>query len=114
AYLSTLGELRRARNDTRGVAQVRIRLAILDPSDYVARFAAARARIDVKDPEGALRDFKDLARELDEKDRNDEAIEALREAATLSPDDADIRAQLLQIYVKIGDFTRARECAVSS
>src|SRR5204863_2298884 len=114
AYLNTLGELRRARQDTRGVAQIRIRLAMLDPADYVARFAAARARIDVKDEAGALRDFKDMARELAAKNRNDEAIEALREAASLSPEDEEIRAQLLQVYVKTGDFVRARECATPS
>jgi len=114
SYLNTLGELRRARKDARGVAQIRIRLAMLDPADYVARFAAARARIDVKDADGALRDFKDLAKELTEKNRDAEAIEALREAVTISPDDAETRALLLQVYVKTGDFARAREAATSS
>ena len=33
------------RGDDRGVAQIRIRLASLDPADYAARFDAARARI---------------------------------------------------------------------
>jgi tetratricopeptide (TPR) repeat protein len=113
-YLNALGELRRARKDARGVAQVRIRLAMLDPADYVARFAAARARIDVKDSEGALRDFKELALELAEKKRETEAIEALREAAILSPDDPEVRRQLLQIYMTTGDFASARECATSS
>ena len=113
-YLNTLGELRRARQDTRGVAQIRIRLAMLDPADYVARFAAARARIDVKDAPGALRDFKDLAKELAEKNRDEEAIEALREAVTLSPDDQETRELLLRVYIKIGDIASARECATSA
>lgn len=114
AYLNTLLERRRSRNDQRGVAQVRIRLAMLDPADYAARFAAARARIDVGDGAGALRDFKDLAAELTEKGRQSEAVEALREAATLSPEDPDVREQLIQVYLAGGDFAKARELATTS
>ena len=114
AYLSTLLERRRSKGDQRGVAQMRIRLAMLDPADYAARFTAARARIDVNDAAGALRDFKELAVELARKGRQDEAIEALREAALLSPDDKDVREQLLQVHLASGDFARARECASTS
>ena len=114
AYLNTLLELRRNKGDQRGVAQMRIRLAMIDPADYAARFAAARARIDVNDAAGALRDFKELAAELTEKGRQTEAIEALREAALLSPDDQDVREQLLQVHLANGDFVRARECASTS
>lgn len=114
SYLTTLLEHRRSRGDKRGVAQIRIRLAMLDPADYAARFAAARARIDVNDAAGALRDFKNLAAELVENGRQDEAIEALRQAATLSPDDEEIRARLLQVYLATGDFAKARESATTS
>jgi tetratricopeptide (TPR) repeat protein len=111
AYLNTLLDRRRSRGDQRGVAQIRIRLAILDPADYAARFAAARARIDVDDAPGALRDYMELAAELAANGRHGEAIEALREAALLSPDDEEVRERLLQIYLASGDFARARECA---
>ncbi len=114
AYLNTLLERRRGRGDHRGVAQIRIRLAMLDPADYAARFAAARARIDVGDAADALRDFKELAAELTEKDRQGEAVEALREAATLSPDDPDVREQLIHVYLTSGDFGKARELATTS
>jgi tetratricopeptide (TPR) repeat protein len=113
-YLNTLLERRRSRGDQRGVAQMRIRLAMLDPADYAARFTAARARIDVNDAAGALRDFRELARELTENGRRDEAIEALREAAILSPDDEDIREQQLQIHLAGGDFGKARDYATTS
>lgn len=114
AYLNALLERRRSRADPRGVAQIRIRLAMLDPADYAARFAAARARIDVGDAAGALRDFKELAAELAEKERQSEAVEALREAATLSPDDPDVREQLIQVHLATGDFGKARELAATS
>ena len=114
AYLNTLLERRRGRNDQRGVAQIRIRLAMLDPADYAARFAAARARIDVGDSADALRDFKELAAELTEKGRQPEAVEALREAANLDADDPDVREQLIQVYLAGGDFAKARELATTS
>jgi tetratricopeptide (TPR) repeat protein len=114
AYLNTVGERRRGRGDQLGVAQIRIRLGALDPADYAARFAAARARLDMNDAPGALRDYKELAAEFAEKGRHAEAIEALREAAVLSPDDEDIRERLLQVYLATGDFVRARECASTS
>ena len=114
AYLNTVGERRRAHGDQLGVAQIRIRLGALDPADYAARFAAARARTDMNDTPGALRNYKELAADLAEKGRHTEAIEALREAAVLSPDDEDIRERLLQVYLATGDFARARECASTS
>jgi tetratricopeptide (TPR) repeat protein len=114
AYLNTVGERRRGRGDQLGLAQIRIRLGALDPADYAARFAAARARLDMNDAPGALRDYKELAAEFAEKGRHAEAIEALREAAVLSPDDEDIRERLLQVYLATGDFVRARECASTS
>jgi tetratricopeptide (TPR) repeat protein len=113
-YLNTLLERRRSRGDQRGVAHIRIRLAILDPADYAARSAAARARIDVNDATGALRDFKELASELAGNGRQGEAIEALREAAVLSPDDEEVRERLVQVYLASGDFAKARECASTS
>jgi tetratricopeptide (TPR) repeat protein len=114
SYLNTLLARRRSRGDQRGVAQIRIRLAMLDPADYAARFAAARARIEVGDAADALRDFKELARELIENARQEEALDALREAAVLSPDDQEIRAQLLQVYLSRGEFAKARESASTS
>jgi tetratricopeptide (TPR) repeat protein len=114
SHLNTLLERRRSRGDKRGVAQIRIRLAMLDPADYAARFAAARARIDIGDAAGALRDFRELGRELAENARPAEAVEALREAAALSPDDPEIRGQLTQVHLATGDFAKARECASTS
>ena len=78
AYLTQIIERRRARGDTRGAAQARIRLGSLDPSDFDGRMAAASARVEIDDVPGAVRDLKEIAAELVEKGR---AADAHRSAA---------------------------------
>jgi len=110
-YFNAVLERRAARGDQRGVAQIRIRLGTLDPGDYESRANAARARAQINDPAGAVRDLKDLASELADKGRQDDAIAVLREAATFGPDDGEVRERLLAAYIATGDFGKARECA---
>jgi tetratricopeptide (TPR) repeat protein len=110
---ATLIELRKTRGDARGAAQIRIRLGQLDQSDFESRLAAAGARVELGDSGGAVRDLKEIAAELREKGRADDAIAALREAARLLPTDDDVRARLLDVYVAAGDLAHARECATT-
>ena len=112
-HLNTLIELRRAKGDTRGTLQAKIRLGSLDPADYEGRMAAASARIEMGDKVGALNDLKEISAELAEKGRQAEAVEVLREAAKINPDDEEIRERLMDVYFAVGDFVRARECATS-
>ena len=113
AHLNTLVELRRARGDTRGALQAKIRLGSLDPEDYEGRLQASSARIELGDVGGAMNDLKEIAGELAGKGRQPEAIEVLREAATLNPKDDEIRERLFDVFFSISDFARARECATS-
>jgi tetratricopeptide (TPR) repeat protein len=113
SHLNTLIELRKTKGDTRGALQAKVRLGSLDPEDYEGRLTAASARIEMGDKAGALEDLKQIAGELSEKGRQSEAIEVLREAAKLNPEDDDIRDKLFDVYVSAGDFARARECATS-
>ena len=113
AHLNTLIQLRTARGDKRGALQAKIQLGSLDPDDYDGRMTAASARIEMGDVGGALRDMKEIAGELSDKGRHGEAVEALREAAKLNPDDDEIREKLLEVYTVQGDYGRARECATS-
>jgi len=113
-FLKGVADRRRARGDQRGVAQIAVRLACLDPQDYAARLDGARARLELKDQAGAVRDLKELADELREKGRAQEAIDALREAITLMPEDQDLRHELLQAFVAAGDHVSAREHARTS
>jgi len=113
SHLNTVIELRRGRGDTRGVLQAKVRLGSIDPEDQEGRLTAARARIEMGDVGGAMRDLKEIAAELAEKARHPEAIEVLREARTLNADDEEIREKLLDVYFAAGDFVQARECATT-
>ncbi len=113
AHLNTLIEVRKGRGDNRGALQAKVRLGSLDPEDYEGRMMSVGARIEMGDKGGALNDLKDIASELADKGRQPEAIEALREAAKLNPNDDDVREKLLDVYVSTGDFVHARECASS-
>jgi tetratricopeptide (TPR) repeat protein len=112
-HLNTLIELRKAKGDVRGALQARIRLGSLDPEDYEGRLTAASARIEMGDKGGALSDLKEIAGELSEKGRQAEAIEVLRDAATLNPDDDEIREKLMDVHFAAGDYAQARECATT-
>jgi tetratricopeptide (TPR) repeat protein len=109
-YLTQIISRRLGRGDKRGAAQARIRLGSLDPADFESRMVAASARVEIGDVAGAARDLKEIAAELLNKGRSADAIETLREAAGLTPDDDEIRRRLLDVYVATGDFARAREC----
>jgi tetratricopeptide (TPR) repeat protein len=113
-YMKAVAERRQARGDQRGVAQMTIRLASLDPNDFAARRAGARARLDVKDLTGAVRDLREIAVELLRQHRDAEAIDVLREAVTLAPDDQEVRQQLLDAFLAAGDDISAREHARTS
>src|SRR5262249_40496357 len=113
-HLNTLIELRKSKGDARGALHAKVRLGSLDPEDYDARLEAARARVEMGDKAGALRDLKEIAGELAvHKGRQAQAIEILREAASLHPDDEEVREQLFDIYLAGRDLPRARECASS-
>ncbi len=82
-YFTMAAERRAARGDRSGVAEMRLRLASLDPADFEARSAAANARIEAGDHAGAIQDFKVMAEELAEKGRQAEAAANLDDAVAL-------------------------------
>jgi tetratricopeptide (TPR) repeat protein len=109
AYLNAVLERRQARGDARGASQIRIRLGSLDPGDVDARLAAARARAQIGDAAGAVRDFKAIAGELSETARDAEALAVLREAAALDPADLPLRARVARACLAHGDVRAAAE-----
>lgn len=113
-YLNTVIEKRRASGDTRGASMARVRLGALDPNDYAARVEGAKARLEISDVNGAVNELSTIAEELAEKARYDEAIEALRLAASVDAENESIRTQLFDIYVAAEDFARAGECATTA
>jgi len=113
AHLTALMDLRSARGDTRGALQAKVRIGSLDREDYQARLMAVGARIEMGDKGGALSDLKEIASELVDKGRSAEAVDALRQAAELNPDDEEIREKLYDVHFAAGDYVRARESAIS-
>jgi tetratricopeptide (TPR) repeat protein len=113
AHLTTLMQLREGRGDKRGALQAKARIGALDPEDYSARMMGVSARIEMGDKAGALGELKEMASELADKGRTDEAVAALREAATLHPGDDEVREKLYDVYVNAADYVNARECATS-
>jgi tetratricopeptide (TPR) repeat protein len=113
AHLNTLIELRKSKGDARGALHAKVRLGALDPEDYEARLEGANARIEMGDKAGAMRDLKEIAGELADKGHQQQAIEVLREAAKLNPDDEELRERLFDVYFAAGDLAHARECATT-
>jgi tetratricopeptide (TPR) repeat protein len=112
-YLNTVADLRVARGDTQGAAEIRIRLGSLDPSDFDARRAGARARVETGDSVSALRELKAIAADLVEKGRQADAIAVLREASELDPSDEDVRGQLFAGHLANGEIDLANEWATT-
>ena len=113
-YLNAVAERRLARGDRHGAAEIRVRLGSLDPADFDARRIAARARIEIGDGPGALRDLKAIAADLAQKGRGADAMVVLQEAAELNPTDEDLRGQLFTAYVAAGDLEHAEAYATAS
>jgi tetratricopeptide (TPR) repeat protein len=108
SYLTGVAGRRRNRGDKRGADEILVRLGSIDPLDFDARTAAARVVAQGGDEAGAAQRFRELYADLLEKGREPEAIDALREAVRLNPEDRDGRAVLAKAAVAGGDLDAAR------
>lgn len=109
AQLTAVAERRRARGDRSGADEILIRLGSLDAADVDARLNAARVLASSGSTTLAAERFRALAADLFEKNREEEALTALREAVRCNPADAGGRAQLAKAYLARGDTGSARE-----
>ena len=112
--LPALAERRRARGDTKGEAEVRIRLGDLDGADLETRLAGARARVELGDTGTAVERLKEYAADLQEKGKDADALRLLTEAAQLDPADMSLRQLLVKAYIARGDFDAACQFATSA
>jgi tetratricopeptide (TPR) repeat protein len=110
----SLAERRRKRGDTKGVAEVQIRLGDLDGADLETRLAGVRARVELGDPKAAVDRLKQYAGELQEKGKEADALKMLTEAAQIDPEDMSLRQLLVQAYIARGDFDAACQFATSA
>ncbi|MET0214054.1 MAG: tetratricopeptide repeat protein, partial [Vicinamibacterales bacterium] len=114
ANFTALAQQRRARGDTRGEAEVRVRLGDLDGADIDTRLAGARARVELGDSRAAGDRLKQFAADLKDKGKDADALRLLTEAAGIVPDDSSLRQLLVQAHVAAGDFDAASQCAVGA
>lgn len=114
ANFLALAKRRQSRGDTRGEAEVRIRLGDLDGADLETRLAGARARAELGDPKTAVDRLKQYAADLREKGKDTDALRLLTEAAELDPEDMSLRELLVQAYVTRGDFNAACQFATNA
>jgi tetratricopeptide (TPR) repeat protein len=108
AQLNAVAARRRSRGDTAGAAQIVVRLGSVDPADFDARALAAQTLIEMGDKKGAAARFRSLYGDLLEEGREADALQALREAVTLSPGDRESRLVLARSAVLSGNFEGAR------
>ncbi|MGE0591448.1 MAG: tetratricopeptide repeat protein [Vicinamibacterales bacterium] len=107
-YLRTLASRREAAGDPQGVSDCLIRLGALDPDDGEAKLAAAHAAAALDEPQQAAAFFREAADALTRDGRATEALDALVEAARLTPDDPALCAEVARGCLATGQFDRAR------
>ena len=108
SYYQIVAARRRAAGDGRGVNEIVVLLGSIDPADIDARTAAARVLAENGDGKGASVRFRELYADLSEKERDADALKALREAVRLNPGDVDGRAILARTALAAGDIAEAR------
>ena len=112
AFLA-VGERRRKMGNIRGAAEMAVRLGMVDPEDFAARFTAAKAARDLGDSDAAIREFRAVAEWFIKQDRHDEARSAYRDLLELDPSDDVARGHVLAADLASGEFARALAWASS-
>ena len=107
AAYQTVADRRRKIGNIRGAAEMAVRLGMVDPEDYGARFTAAKAARDLGDTDTAMREFKAVAEWFTKDGRVEDARSAYRDLLELDPTDDDARAQVLAADIASGEFARA-------
>ena len=109
SHLNTVAARRKARGDSRGAAEILVRLGDVDPADFDARLAAARLLEQMGDDDQAGVRYRSLYDDLLEKGRTAEAVEMLKEFVRLKPLESEARATLAKTALASGDVASARE-----
>lgn len=109
-FFQQVADKRKARGDTKGAAEVAIRLGTLDPEDLEARMKAGQMAAEMGDTATALREFKDVAARLTKVEKHAEALTPLQMAYELDKSDDKIRAQLFTAYLET-DLDAAQKLA---
>jgi tetratricopeptide (TPR) repeat protein len=109
SHLNGVAARRKARGDSRGAAEIVVRLGDVDPADFDARLAAARMLEQMGDDDKAGVRYRSLYDDLLEKGRTADAVEMLKEFVRLKPLESEARATLAKTALGSGDVASARE-----
>jgi tetratricopeptide (TPR) repeat protein len=108
SHFNAVAARRRARGDRKGADDITVRLGLIDPGDFDARIAGARVLALAGDDTRAASLFRDLYADLLEKNRDVDALSALRESVRLNPGDVEGRGILAKAALAAGDVETAR------
>lgn len=109
AQMTAVAQRRRARGDRAGADEIAVRLGSLDPGDFDARLNAASLLADGGNASAAAERYRAIASDLFDRNREAEALSALRHAVRLDPSDIAGRTKLARAYLGMGDVPSARE-----
>ena len=109
AAYHTIIQLRRTRGDAKGANKVVARLGEIDPNDYSARRAGAQAHVELGQIHEAIESLGQLASDLNEIGRTDDAVAAIKAVVTLDPTNTASRAMLARVYLATGNLDAAGE-----
>jgi tetratricopeptide (TPR) repeat protein len=107
-YLRQLAKVRRDRGDDRGAQECLVRLGLLEEADAESKLEAATAARALGDTGQAASLYVVAAAAFEKQRRAAEALDALLEAAALSPDDVSLRGRAVQACVAAGRLDRAQ------
>lgn len=107
-HFNAVAARRRARGDRKGADEITVRLGVIDPADIDARIAGARVLALDGDDKRAATLFRDLYADLLGKNRDAEALSALRESVRLNPADLEGRGILAKAALATGDLETVR------
>ncbi len=113
-YFQMVADLRKARGDRKGMAEMAVRLGTLDPDDLEARLRAARVAAEAGDTLTALREFREVANRYEQQEKGAEALEAWQAAFEVDPADEETRLKLLGTYLSGPTPELARKVAIGA
>jgi len=107
AFLNDIAARRRKRGDNWGADDILIELADTEAADLETRLRAARIQAERGQTEAASERLRNLAVDLLEKDRAQEAVDVLRETVHLVPGDRIARKQLIGLLTDLDQASEA-------
>jgi tetratricopeptide (TPR) repeat protein len=106
SHLVALSRVRQARGDVRGAAEALHRVNTVDPTDFSARREAARSAAETGNRDLAAKELSAIAADLAVDGKHGEAVDVLREAIALAPDDGTLLERLTASAIQAARLRR--------